>query len=382
MGRLADAILERRLLMPELGDRATYEEQCAWRDTIPGIKERISRYPIIVADNVCEYYYAQNTKDVWDLQTDFPSLGPPFESVFIEMYRPSCIRTDDKVLSSNMLPKRWGWLFDSIDVCQETTDKLREAMEAGIARERKRLELLVTAYRNEIDIAKIREAGRSGSDEELNPTEKQILDCARRLKVAKREGVEGLTKSCREADLRWNVEGGLFVEYEDPVGPFAAVSFSVTRQGVMLSRPTWSALGISTATDARETMEMWSMIENLLKPALLTLSFLNCKNVTTKIEKPEPRLNAARIRRGKKPFLKYHVLQIEPLKKILRTEGQAETQGLKRALHICRGHFATYDEKPLFGRVRGTFWIPSHVRGSREQGTVMKDYHVSPGGQR
>jgi hypothetical protein len=67
------------------------------------------------------------------------------------------------------------------------------------------------------------------------------------------------------------------------------------------------------------------------------------------------------------------------MKRILKTEGNIESEGLKRALHICRGHFSTYsEEKPLFGRVAGTFWIPAHTRGQIKEGVVISDYKVSP----
>jgi hypothetical protein len=46
------------------------------------------------------------------------------------------------------------------------------------------------------------------------------------------------------------------------------------------------------------------------------------------------------------------------------------------AMHIVRGHFSTYDEKPLFGKWRGTWFVPSHLRGSLERGLAGKDYRV------
>lgn len=113
----------------------------------------------------------------------------------------------------------------------------------------------------------------------------------------------------------------------------------------------------------------------------MTLSLLHCKNVkreeTTSSDGPSSKW----LRRMKQPRLRYHVLEIEPMKQVLRTEGNVEENGLKKALHICRGHFATYtDEKPLFGRVTGTFWKPAHVRGSIEHGAVVKDYSIKAPG--
>ena len=82
-------------------------------------------------------------------------------------------------------------------------------------------------------------------------------------------------------------------------------------------------------------------------------------------------------RREKVPRIRFYTLEINPMREVLRREGQAERVGLVRALHICRGHFATYTpEHPLFGKYVGTFWRPDHVRGSREAGEVNKNYSV------
>ena len=58
-------------------------------------------------------------------------------------------------------------------------------------------------------------------------------------------------------------------------------------------------------------------------------------------------------------------------------EGHVEKQGIKRALHICRAHFAHYtEEHPLFGKYAGTFYKPMHVRGHLKEGMVIKDYDI------
>jgi hypothetical protein len=109
-------------------------------------------------------------------------------------------------------------------------------------------------------------------------------------------------------------------------------------------------------------------------PLFLALSFSNCKNV--RHEKQIPTDNRIRRERRRDPRYSYYTLLIDPMRQVLNAEGNAEANGLKTALHICRGHFRRYDEKPLFGRYRGAFWTPAHIRGTVERGVVVKDYRV------
>lgn len=112
-------------------------------------------------------------------------------------------------------------------------------------------------------------------------------------------------------------------------------------------------------------------------PAFLGISFLHCKNVSTTLNEPPQRLQKKRVRKGKKPLKAYYTLAIEPMAQTLDREGAAKNTGIKQALHICRGHFATYSPgKPLFGKYAGTFWKPQHVRGSKSHGEIVKDYAV------
>lgn len=108
----------------------------------------------------------------------------------------------------------------------------------------------------------------------------------------------------------------------------------------------------------------------------MTFSLMHCKNVEMKQSEPhDDALQKARARKGKKPLVRFHTLLIEPFKKAVKDATGSETL-TRQALHICHGHFRTYDEKPLFGRVRGTFWVPMHKRGSVSEGIVEKDYAV------
>lgn len=112
---------------------------------------------------------------------------------------------------------------------------------------------------------------------------------------------------------------------------------------------------------------------------LLAISLMHCKNVVKVPAPPPPAPVVKQWERRGRPFLKEYTLDIHPMKRVLATEGGMAANGIKKALHICRGHFATYtDDNPLFGKVTGTFWKPMHTRGSSEIGEIKKDYRIKP----
>ncbi len=106
---------------------------------------------------------------------------------------------------------------------------------------------------------------------------------------------------------------------------------------------------------------------------------MHCKNVTARAIDPPAALQKARQKRGKRPLLRYHVLDIEPMKQVLRKQGGLGSgNNIAQALHICRGHFKDYRQSGLFGKVKGIFWWDQHARGDVKQGVVTKDYSIKP----
>ncbi len=114
---------------------------------------------------------------------------------------------------------------------------------------------------------------------------------------------------------------------------------------------------------------------------------MHCKNISLAVQSPplwKPH-NKSQKRRGVQPYqpISHRMLNIHPMKEVLRKEGRSGTEGAQRALSICRGHFHTYTpEKPLFGKpgLAGSFWIPMHTRGGAkdEQTLEPQKYKVYP----
>jgi len=113
-------------------------------------------------------------------------------------------------------------------------------------------------------------------------------------------------------------------------------------------------------------------------PALLTISFLHCRNIEIQPVTPSEKQSRSYRKKHGKELVRYHVLDIRPIRRLIDRYRRGERSDLRRALHICRGHFKTFaPDAPLLGKAVGTFWWGPQVRGSREEGIVLKDYRVS-----
>lgn len=126
------------------------------------------------------------------------------------------------------------------------------------------------------------------------------------------------------------------------------------------------------------------LLETVCQPFLLAISFLHCKNVHVVPTAPiPPKIARAHRRRTGRELIRSKTLVIEPMRKVLEREGDATRTGLRKALHICRGHFKDYREgRGLFGSVHGLWWWEHHLRGSGEEGVQLKSYSVrSPKGE-
>ena len=262
--------------------------------------------PVLLIDNVAEYYFAASDQEFWSLDKDFPNLAPPFPLFWCEHKIPRVIRSRE---------------------CGDTETGVRGG----------RIGVLASA---------------------LDPASDVRMDGA------------------PPAGTRWILYFTLFIDYrsngaiEGPPGP---VFLCVDAGGRALDCP-WT----QSYADERAPVEVIKSYMTWLHPALLAMSFLHCRNVALEEHRVDrPLAKKYRARHGVEPT-PYKTLVIEPLKQILRREGgHGAGNGLAKAMHICRGHFADYREgRGLFGKYKVQVFIPATVRGTRGKSAPEREIEV------
>lgn len=349
------------------------------------LKTEITKSQVIVADNVCEYLYAGTDQEVWDFTTDFPSCVPPFETCFVEMKRPSTIRSVDPKIDLNQevvrqQPQMWGWFcechsLEGINYSEQTDIRGRIVEQINKLKGMVNPNLLMILT----NAADPQKAYNALSIPEQTYIQAMVLLGKIDSGDISLEKVRELIAQSPEVQRgKWLVHGHILIADSGVIrGPMAFIRFVTDENGSIVQKP---AMGghFWTHTESAFAEKLYSTFMSLAMPLALTFSFMNCKNVVVQDNQPRP-LSQREIKAKQRPWVTYKTLDINPMRRVLRTEGASEETGLKRAMHICRGHFANYsEEKPLFGRLAGRFWIPSHIRGSIENGTVLKDYRVNP----
>lgn len=286
-----------------------------------------------VIDNVARYYFQSWPGEVMQLQ-DFPNLAPPFRSFFMEWKAPLKVNIGGEFRDapSQAAGAYMGVQFDVMDMSKESA--------------------------------------------------------ARRALVLEFLGATPWL----ERDFRWCF-ACLPWGYEKRRGPYAwssATFFFVADDGspvigegdkqyVMTGEPGEIAW-LMQMYPIRSQEEIAGFFSSMLQPALLAISFLHCKNTYEVTQRP-PAAQAKKRRKQGVELVTYKTLAIEPICRVLKYEGEAESRGIKYALHICRGHFKDYREKGLFGKYKGIYWWAQHLRGDLDEGVVVKDYKVNRTGE-
>lgn len=306
----------------------------------------------IIVDNVSEYLYAGTDQEIWDWGRDFPNLAPPFPTFWMEAVGP-------KVMRSTIYPS--GVKIVPLEDRFATTGVFAQAYRRP--KGASTVDFLAGVVR-----------GFPGLAETLH---------LNMLSQAEKDGLTTLLYS----EPEWAMCLSLFLEHRNKHYSRYLLSrlFFLDGAGALVDpaadaedkyHSIWT-VGIApdVASAGQTAVEDAAVI---LFPFGLAISLMHCKNVELVEHRVPSKLQKAYRKRRKREMFRYHVLDIEPMKKVLRMEGDSERVGLKRALHICRGHFKDYRERGLFGQHHGIYWWESQLRGDGKLGIVSKDYNVEP----
>jgi hypothetical protein len=95
MPRLIDDIRLRGAQMPVWVER---DKEGLWAEYARRVLELLSNreLPVLLIDNVADYYYRGTGQEYWDLERDFPNLAPPFPAFWCEHKLTHTIHSDEK----------------------------------------------------------------------------------------------------------------------------------------------------------------------------------------------------------------------------------------------------------------------------------------------
>jgi len=325
MLRLAHRILDQwkntiPLSLPKeaFGDDAAIERA---QSIVEGVRDKMYANPqVIIADNVYDYLRGVMQQDgLLEADTHFANLAPPFKTFFIEA-------------NIHCWFQQMGWLCTVIDSSDSAFP----------------LEFLGTGV-------------------------KWVLTM--RVIITHKNGDAAITFD--QCSVGINADGSYHAK--NIVSGFLAQEWKAGWK-------TNSVTDLNTDRTSKYINSPAEVIEAIFSAGysvpLLTINFMNCRNVimvdTTEKEGPPKKW----LRRRKQPGLSYRTVTIDPEKPKRghsKSGGGAPTKTCP--FHICRGHFVTYTDangsKGMFGNgIYGTFWVPSHTRGDKKNGQTITTYNV------
>jgi hypothetical protein len=184
---------------------------------------------------------------------------------------------------------------------------------------------------------------------------------------------------------RWVLEIQTYMETQKgkPFGPVAVHFCGLAEDGTWLrhrdGKLYWGGAPVRMFPEPPEQLrQSWGdQCAQLIFPALMALSFMHCKNVSLDPIAPPEKLSRGHLKRYGRPLVSYGELRIDPIRKVLERQREGVGGSLRKALHLCRGHFKTFtNDAPLLGRATGTYWWAPHMRGAESAGVALRDYRV------
>ena len=203
----------------------------------------------------------------------------------------------------------------------------------------------------------------------------KLLEAVRLLQDDENYNVD-LPKMLSEPEFEheWVLGMTLFVggKHSDPFEA-ANVVFMLDENGMT---PYGKKFAITLSQQPKDPENLAEVVESTVAMACYAMSLMNCKNISFADIATTPSKRYRKKNREKKIIFK--VLMIDPMGKKAKKKPSGEAgpkQEKFKRLHMCRGHMADYRKgNGLFGKYKGVFFVPAHVRGTPRDGMVIKDY--------
>lgn len=342
-------------------------------DLSPEIACHIEDATVVLIDNVSEFYWEDSPQEFWDLTVDFPNVAPPWPVAFYEHRQPKFMNINGTITDMSEV-RRSGLRFGLLLIAHPAERAIDGSMSDQFYAAETMRAMITSSFAQSGDHAAAVQVANMPAADIFQAVGKDVQE--RYLQVAKRREAY-----VSDHHIRWFCEAFTVVwtPGNAPV-PLMRYSFPVTETGGFITHDGKIAISYGPIEQSAEMLDTVMKIGyQYLHVPFLAISLSHCRNVELTTVDPPEKLSRKQLKRYGVPKVRYHVLEISPMRKVLRDEGQSQKHGLQKALHICRGHFKDYRERGLFGRNKGIYWWDMHARGSAEAGAVVKDYRVSRG---
>lgn len=308
---------------------------------------------VIVADNVADYR-AWHEIDHPTAYESFPNIAPPFTEFFVDIRR------------SAKMP---DWYPMSLGVHYQTFDP-KEGYQVGEVR----------AFTSVDDISDTKWTPPMGFKWGtsrwgyvvslfLEYRKNRILVAPSMLMAIREDGTSA-------PNTIWLAQPEVLTD--------ADFQAAVSRANIVDTKTQYGTLSNPGSADPNDkTVRTMRYLELMLCAPFMAICFMNCKNVELIDNAPPVKLSERHRKEKGVPLTIYKTIKVNSMrtaKHYINQDARHQpdhSQPSEAPLHIVRGHFKDFrDGKGLFGKFKGVYWWDQAVRGSAENGEVIKDYNI------
>lgn len=328
------------------------------RDIEPDITIDVTNAHVVDVGNVAHYYFAEDRRESWQWPNEFPGLMPPFQSVWLEAKTPTHIVKGDTYVRQtyrNNGIERFAILATRYSfaefVGRHTKMDIYDAAGAPMPGETTRSvwqRLTDAGAMHWLNIRLIFEASMPSKTWPVG-----VVGPMCGWDVMLDGNGDGMTFDIGSGEKKHAV----FYEW-----------FNIDKR-----LPQFAATYEALVTECTKFLDV----------GLLSLSFMNCKNVRVVERVPDAHANRQHERKFGTGLVKHHVIEITPMRyATARTsKGTKQVAHAVPSLHVRRGHFKSFGERygraRLFGKHEGRYWWENSLVGDVRSGMVESDYKVN-----